>query len=144
MLLILLRFGASIEAESSSTNPIETILDRLQESNRKYPYELVTCLRVILRAVPTVKLTVDMKEYRDFDYEDDYNYQRRTVLERYPHLLEDHLIPSSRCGLRPTELKHLCRCAVRRRLWENFQLPFGIKRLPIPNALQKYVDLCLD
>ncbi|XP_077293546.1 SOCS domain-containing protein stops [Arctopsyche grandis] len=144
MLLILLRFGATLDLENTSTNPVETILDKLKESNRKYPYEMVTCLRVILRVIPTIKLTVDMNEYKNFDYEADYNYQRRTVLEKYSHMLEDHLIPSARCGLRPTELKHLCRCSIRHRLWENFQLPFGIRKLPIPVALQKYIDLCID
>lgn len=148
ILMILLRFGARLNCdnltENNATNPVETILDRLKESNRKYPYELVTCLRVILRAIPTVNLTVDMKEYRDFDYPRDYNFQRRTILERYPFILEDHLVPSSRCGLRPTELKHLCRCAVREQLWKSFQLPFGIRKLPIPNILHRYLDLCED
>ncbi|XP_068623219.1 uncharacterized protein stops [Battus philenor] len=144
VLMILLRFGARITSDHVSTNPIESILDRLKEYNRKYPYELVTCLKLSLRAVPKVLLTVDKAVYKHLELPDDYNYDRKVALEKYSDILEDHLMPSSRCGLKPVELKHLCRCLIRQMLWENYELPFGIQKLPIPMQLKKYLDLLDD
>lgn len=145
MLMILLRFGARLTpADAVSTNPVESILDRLKEHNRVYPYELVTCLKLALRAVPRVNFTVDQNLFRGMGLPEDYNYQRKVALEKYGEILEDHLVPTSRCGLKPVELKHLCRCIIREMLWKNFELPFGIAKLPIPVSLQRYVDLFDD
>lgn len=144
MLMILLRFGAKITVDNASTNPVETILDRLNDFNRKYPYEIVSCLKLILRTIPTIILTIDKKLHEYLTLPLDYNYQRKIVIEKYEDLLEDHLIPSSRCGLRPVELKHLCRCVIREALWKNYQLPFGIQNLPLPESLRKYLDLFED
>lgn len=146
ILMILLRFGARIfpGTDNVCTNPVETILDRLNEYNRKYPYELVTCLKLALRSIPSVIFTVDKAEYRHLALPAEYNYQRKIALEKYGDILRDHLIPSSRCGLKPVELKHLCRCKVRHILWKNFELPFGIQKLPVPISLKKYLDLFDD
>ncbi|XP_072945516.1 uncharacterized protein stops [Epargyreus clarus] len=144
MLMILLRFGARITPENASTNPVESILDRLKEYNRKYPYELVTCLKLSLRAIPDVSFTIDKAILRHLELPNDYNFQRRVALEKYGEILEDHLVPASRCGLRPVELKHLCRCKVREALWKNFELPFGIYKLPVPASLKRYLDLFDD
>lgn len=144
MLMILLRFGARITSDKVSTNPIESILDRLIEYNRKYPYELVTCLKLAMRAVPSIALTVDADLAKRLNLPKDYNYQRKLMLTKYGEILEDHLVPASRCGLKPVELKHLCRCAVRQILWQNFELPLGIQKLPIPISLKRYLDLCED
>lgn len=144
ILMILLRFGARISPENVSTNPVECILDRLREYNRKYPYELVTCLKLVLRAIPRIDFTVDKNVFKHLELPDDYNYQRKVALEKYGEILEDHLIPTSRCGLKPVELKHLCRCQIRQRLWKNFELPFGIQKLPIPMSLKTYLDLFED
>lgn len=144
ILLILLRFGARVIHENASTNPVESILDKLKEYNRKYPYELVTCLKLVLRAVPEVNFTVDKLFAEHLELPEDYNYQRKVALEKYGEVLEDHLIPSSRCGLKPVELKHLCRCQIRHCLWNNFELPFGIQKLPIPDTLKRYLDLFDD
>lgn len=144
ILMILLRFGARIISDHVSSNPIETILERLKEYNRKYPYELVTCLKLILRAVSSINVTIDKTLFKHLELPDDYNYQRKVALEKYSDILKDHLIPSSRCGLRPVELKHLCRCSIREALWRNFELPFGIQKLPVPIALKRYLDLLED
>ncbi|XP_063831991.1 uncharacterized protein LOC135081178 [Ostrinia nubilalis] len=144
MLMILLRFGARISSEAVSTNPVESILDRLKEYNRVYPYELVTCLKLTLRAVPRVNFTVDRNIFKELELPEDYNYQRKVALEKYGEILEDHLVPTSRCGLKPVELKHMCRCIIREMLWKNFELPFGIAKLPIPVSLQRYLDLFDD
>ncbi|GBP39518.1 hypothetical protein EVAR_32452_1 [Eumeta japonica] len=131
VLMILLRFGARIALDSSSSNPIESLLERLNEYNRKYPYELVTCLKLVLRAVPSIFFLKDER------FSVGCNHQRKIMLEKYGDILEDHLIPSSRCGLKPVELKHLCRCKIRDTLWNNFQLPFGIQGLPLPEKMKK-------
>ncbi|KAL4703217.1 hypothetical protein ACJJTC_007041 [Scirpophaga incertulas] len=144
ILMILLRFGAQILSGKAATNPIESILDRLKEYKRVYPYELVSCLKLVLRALPKVDFTVDKNVFKQLDLPEDYNYQRRLALEKYGEILEDHLIPSSRCGLKPVELKHLCRCMIREMLWKNFELPFGIQKLPVPASLQRYLDLFDD
>ncbi|VVD02332.1 unnamed protein product [Leptidea sinapis] len=144
ILMILLRFGARITSDHVSSNPIESILDRLNEYNRKYPYELVTCLKLTMRAMPHLNLTVNKDAYKHLELPEDYNYQRKVALEKYGDILNDHLVLSSRCGLKPVELKHLCRCLIRDRLWQNFELPFGIYKLPIPMSLKKYLDLLDD
>ncbi|CAG9782254.1 unnamed protein product [Diatraea saccharalis] len=144
MLMILLRFGARISSDRASSNPAESILDRLKEYKRAYPYELVGCLKLILRTVPSINFTVDKEAFKHLGLPSDYNYQRKVVLEKYGEMLEDHLIPSSRCGLKPVELKHLCRCTIRQILWRNFELPFGIQKLPVPITLKKYLDLFDD
>lgn len=38
-------------------------------------------------------------------------------------------------------LKHLCRLTVRRSLNDNFQLPRGIEKLPLPECLIRYIRL---
>lgn len=144
MLMILLRFGARITSDKVSTNPIESILDRLNEYNGVYPYELVTCLKLAMRAVPSITLTVNKEELKHLGLSIDYNYQRRLMLEKYGDILKNHLVPASRCGLKPVELKHLCRCMVRQMLWKNFELPLGVQKLPIPKSLKRYLDLCED
>lgn len=66
------------------------------------------------------------------------------VQEEYPDLIEDGLLPPSRCGLTPPELKHLCRCCIREALWRNYQLPSGIRCLPVPDSLWRYLDILED
>ncbi|XP_067142284.1 uncharacterized protein [Centruroides vittatus] len=43
--------------------------------------------------------------------------------------------------LEPSELRHLCRCVIRRHLRKMWKLPLGIFELPLPNLLQKYLNL---
>ncbi|XP_023212423.1 ankyrin repeat and SOCS box protein 17-like [Centruroides sculpturatus] len=43
--------------------------------------------------------------------------------------------------LQPSELRHLCRCVIRRHLRKMWKLPLGIFELPLPNLLQKYLNL---
>lgn len=44
----------------------------------------------------------------------------------------------------PEELKHSCRWTIRKRLNENWQLPHGIRNLPVPVKLQRYLNLLED
>ncbi|CAG9857972.1 unnamed protein product [Phyllotreta striolata] len=129
-LLILLRFGARIHHQHAI---IEHLLNRLLEFNRVYPYNLVSCLQLLLRAterIPTEDLV-------DPDL-------RKLMYDKYCVLVEDGLIPPSRCGIIPVELKHLCRCSVREYLWRNHGLPDGLKSLKIPEDLRRYLDLLQD
>ncbi|GFR21933.1 SOCS box domain-containing protein [Trichonephila clavata] len=45
---------------------------------------------------------------------------------------------------RPRLLQHLCRCSIRQRLAENYQLPDGIQKVVLPTLLKNYVDLEYD
>lgn len=44
----------------------------------------------------------------------------------------------------PPTLKHLCRHAIRQRLYENWNLPHGIRQLPVKPRLMSYLQLCAD
>ncbi|GBM33539.1 hypothetical protein AVEN_197298-1 [Araneus ventricosus] len=46
--------------------------------------------------------------------------------------------------LEPSELRHLCRLAIRDALNRNWNLPFGVFSLPLPNVLQRYANLSED
>lgn len=136
---IFLRFGASIYNDNDNgVTVFEHILNRLMEFNHVYPYNLVACLQLLLRVVPCIKLDKHVSN------NDETNTVHLIIMEKYSDLLEDGLIPFSRSGLCPPELKHLCRCVIRKRLWENFLLPNGIHCLPIPESLWRYIDIMED
>lgn len=44
----------------------------------------------------------------------------------------------------PPTLKHLCRYVIRQRLYENWNLPHGIRQLPLKPRLMSYLQLCAD
>ncbi|CAL1263728.1 unnamed protein product [Larinioides sclopetarius] len=46
--------------------------------------------------------------------------------------------------LEPSDLRHLCRLAIRDALYRNWNLPFGVFSLPLPKILQNYVNLSED
>ncbi|KAJ8924738.1 hypothetical protein NQ315_000891 [Exocentrus adspersus] len=134
-LSIFLRFGAKILYDSTV---FDYLLNRLLEFNHVYPYNLVSCLQLLLRVVPVIK--VDGVS----DEDDDKVLLKDVVQGKYNDLVEDGVLPLSRCGFTPPELKHLCRCCVRERLWENYQLPNGIRSLPVPESLWRYLDILED
>ncbi|KAJ8944035.1 hypothetical protein NQ314_009567 [Rhamnusium bicolor] len=138
-LLIFLRFGAKVYNASEDSNVFEHLLNRLLEFNHVYPYNLVSCLQLLLRVVPTIKLGI-----QDDITEEEYKIHRERFLEKYSNLVEDGLVPLSRYGFNSPELKHLCRCTIRERLWENYQLPNGIKSLAVPESLWRYLDILED
>ncbi|CAH1955101.1 unnamed protein product [Acanthoscelides obtectus] len=135
---IFLRFGARLYTENEEFNVFEHILNRLSEFNHKYPYNLIACLQLLLRAAPWIKI-----KPKDFTEEEEKILYER-LLEKYADLVDDGIVPLSRCGLTPPELKHLCRCVIREKLWENYQLPSGIRSLPVPEQMWKYLDLLED
>ncbi|XP_044748519.1 uncharacterized protein LOC123309452 isoform X3 [Coccinella septempunctata] len=70
--------------------------------------------------------------------------QQKILLEKYNTLVEDGLIPLRRSGFMTPELKHLCRCEIRKSLWYNHQLPTGIQELHVPESLKRYLDILQD
>ncbi|CAH1169736.1 unnamed protein product [Phaedon cochleariae] len=138
-LLIFLRFGAKVFSNEEEITVIEYILDRLLEFKHTYPYNLVSCLQILLRVIPSIRI----EKPKELD-DDDYKSLCSRFSERYSDLVEDGLIPAFRFGLAPPELKHLCRCSIRGRLWQNQQLPNGIRTLPVPEKLWRYLDILED
>lgn len=128
---ILLRFGALVSPNVSTESLFEVVLNRLSEFEHVYPFNLVACLQLLLRVVP--RILVAKEEGNEI-----------ALSERYAELVEDGVLPATRCGLSAPELKHLSRCVVRESLWRNFQLPGGIEMLPIPKSLKRYVDILED
>lgn len=104
-----------------------------------YPFNLVACLKLLLRVVIRVRI-----EPLNTPSIPGSNIDRDAFQDRFPTFVQDGLVPESRCGMKPPELKHLSRCAVRYRLWQNFQLPNGIRKLPLPDALHSYLDVLVD
>ncbi|XP_017771302.1 PREDICTED: uncharacterized protein LOC108558781 [Nicrophorus vespilloides] len=141
-LLILLRYGARIYDEDNDDEEtvVDIILNRLTECDRSYPYNIVSCLQLVLRAMPRICIQADCSR----STRGSFQTQMDIVLARYPYLVQDCILPASRCGFQPPELKHLCRCVIRYQLWINYQLPNGIRLLPIPGSLHKYIDIMED
>ncbi|XP_015604594.1 uncharacterized protein LOC107272198 [Cephus cinctus] len=147
ILLIMLRYGASTDADKLAPSPIEILLSRLTEyentaggntASHLYPEHLLICLKLLLRTVPTVMVkTPD-------HVADQSGVYRLPLYEQYPTLVEQNLVPPERSGLVPPELRHLCRCRIRESLFQNWALPHGIKSLQIPESLMSYLDLLRD
>lgn len=135
---ILLRFGALVVPPDSpeGAEVVKSLLDRLCEFNHVYPYNVVACLQLILRVLPCLCLA--------FGGGNEFCGRGGLVVEKYGDLVDDGVLPLKRCGIEPPELKHLCRCVIRGRLWDNYELPNGIKSLPIPGVLRRYLDIMED
>ncbi|XP_011873063.1 PREDICTED: uncharacterized protein LOC105564905 [Vollenhovia emeryi] len=145
ILLIMLRHGASVESDELAPSPMEMILTKLAEfeahpdrEEAVYPEHLLACLKLLLRTVTVACVRTP-----------DHIAARSGILsvplyERYPSLASQNLIPPERSGIRPAELRHLCRCRIRETLRSNWALPRGIKKLQIPGSLRDYLDLLQD
>ncbi|KAI8516061.1 hypothetical protein Bbelb_068740 [Branchiostoma belcheri] len=96
------------------------------------------CLQIYCRAMPRIPLQVPSSHDPsdpDSDSEPD--------LLAVPRARWNSWVPRDRCT-DPCELKHLCRCLIRKRLQDNGALPGGVYQLNLPTLLQKYLDLLLD
>lgn len=133
---ILLRFGALVITENEDEPIIVWLLDKLTEYTGCYPYNFVSCLQLVSRVLPDICVR--------YNENVDYKLQREIMLEKYSVLINHGIMPLNRCGIAPTELKHLSRCSIRKSLWLNYQLPNGIRKLPVPESLHKYLDLLED
>ncbi|XP_029171961.1 uncharacterized protein LOC114941224 [Nylanderia fulva] len=145
ILLIMLRYGASIESDKLAPSPMEIILTKLSEFEAQpgqkeiiYPEHLVTCLKLILRTVTTACVRTPAHIAHQI------GIFSVSLYEQYPSLVNQNLIPPERSGACPPELKHLCRCRIREILYTNWALPRGIKSLQIPESLRNYLDLLQD
>ncbi|XP_044748518.1 uncharacterized protein LOC123309452 isoform X2 [Coccinella septempunctata] len=138
---IFLRFGALLRAgekDRENVSVVQTIILKLSEFNHKYPFNFVCILQLILRVIPslTPHLNGMLSCLGD--------QQQKILLEKYNTLVEDGLIPLRRSGFMTPELKHLCRCEIRKSLWYNHQLPTGIQELHVPESLKRYLDILQD
>ncbi|KAK9680711.1 SOCS box [Popillia japonica] len=133
-LYILLRFGALVTTENDDEPVVVWLLDKLTEYTGCYPYNFVSCLQLLCRVVPNICPKSDV----------DQQLVRQIMFEKYNDLINHGIMPLNRCGVVPSELKHLSRCTIRNILWKNFELPNAIRKLPIPERLHKYLDLLED
>jgi ankyrin repeat/SOCS box protein 17 len=140
ILQIMLRYGASVGDDQFLPAPIEILLARMNEYNSEdqYPQQLLMCLKLLLRSIPTITKKIPSHERETFGLEN------ISIYDQYPNLAIKNLLPAERSGNVPPELKHLCRCRIRQCLSDNWALPHGIKLLQIPTILQDYLDLQTD
>ncbi|XP_034937669.1 uncharacterized protein stops [Chelonus insularis] len=143
ILLVMLRYGASTESDKLAPSPLEILLTKINEYDFSHegsvlPKNLILCLKILLRTIPVACIkTPD-------HIANQCGVTQMTLYEQYPILVERNLVPPERSGLTPPELRHLCRCSIRQRLFENWALPHGIKSLCIPTCLQNYLDILYD
>ncbi|XP_067142879.1 uncharacterized protein [Centruroides vittatus] len=139
MLLLLCRHGVSIENKLKSWS-CESLLsvwipivfekqDKILNSNKKGGNDnilqnVISCVRILLRCVSCLR--------KELSFNDE--------IYKLSHWLPT--LVNRLC--QPAELRHLCRCAIRSRLRNNWFLPHGIKKLPLPTLLQNYIDLLED
>ena len=149
LLLLLLRHGANFKIKYERDEmTLETPLKHLNAlCKANYPLSQdsssVACLRTILRAIPCMASFPCSSFYGSVSVLVDTLFGLERVY-CHPRLIKEGIIPPSRAGFKPPELKHLCRCAIRDVLQENWQLPHGIRELPVPTSLQDYLDLLQD
>ncbi|XP_069690229.1 uncharacterized protein stops [Periplaneta americana] len=148
VLLLLLRYGADLMADYE--NREVAVEQSLQQLNAFCTANLpltqtpgpLACIKILLRTVPTMT-TLASTSFNcvSIDTEKVFGTNK---LYFHPLLFTTGVIPTSRSGITPPELKHLCRCAIRDILRKNWQLPLGIRSLEIPTSLQDYLDLLED
>jgi ankyrin repeat/SOCS box protein 17 len=149
VLLLLLRYGASIAFDYETGElSLERSLIQFCRAHASSPPSDQTegsfsCLRILIRAVPTM-ITPAVGSVDEVHVFVGRNACGASTLYVHPKLLQQGMIPPSRAGLVPPELKHLSRCAIRNALAKNWKLPHGIKSLPLPSRLQEYLDLLED
>ncbi|XP_016998417.2 uncharacterized protein stops [Drosophila takahashii] len=131
LLLILLRYGAAPQPPDGGASVIIALLDKLIEDGRNYSFELVMCLKILLRNVAMIEMPFKPLLYAS---------RREMFFDRYGRLLMDRIIGKEQVYGVPS-LRHLCRCCIRDVLREHNQLPNGIDTLRLPKRLQRYIDL---
>ncbi|KAH3769664.1 uncharacterized protein LOC127845273 [Dreissena polymorpha] len=173
LVLILLRYGAdpfkTLENfEEHMRNPTEQILDDLNGlflfRNTAFSAQVCAelaaeegkareCLMLIRRAVPCIQLDCStfIRTSSQNDSESENNdseslpvrhVTKYSVLPKLAQTIDMDLFKA------PSNLKHLCRCAVRNRIGNNWQkvssIPKGIQSLPLPRRMKEYLDLLSD
>ncbi|XP_016973799.1 uncharacterized protein LOC108040727 isoform X2 [Drosophila rhopaloa] len=126
-----LRYGAAPQPPDGGASVIIALLDKLIEDGRNYSFELVMCLKILLRNVVMIEMPFKPLLYAS---------RREMFFDRYGRLLMDRVIGKEQVYGVPS-LRHLCRCCIRDVLREHNQLPNGIDTLRLPKRLQRYIDL---
>ncbi|XP_067140736.1 uncharacterized protein [Centruroides vittatus] len=159
LLLLLLRHGALLgDYEEYEIYKLDILKDFLkiilkwmestavltiQNINEFEPFQdLLSCLRILMRALPPISL----KELtKNFCVTNDHHINIVICKFLIEELSDLGLIKYlTQRVLRPSELQHLCRCRVRKILYDNWNLPLGIRTLPVPIRIQNYIDLMYD
>ncbi|XP_055324775.1 uncharacterized protein LOC129579131 [Sitodiplosis mosellana] len=131
LLLTLLRYGANVNPKDGGMMPIVAILDKLVGSPECTQIHVETCLKILLKTVPTIEMP-----YKPFTFE----HRKGMFIQKYEVLFERGCIKQEQVfGV--MDLKHLCRCTIRENLRANYQLPSGINMLKVPKSLKCYIDL---
>ncbi|GBM29291.1 hypothetical protein AVEN_177606-1 [Araneus ventricosus] len=102
------------------------------------PHEIQEMGNILLRAVKSVDSSVLMKCQR-------IRNRSHSVEDVLAKVIEMDVLPKleKRCS-GPQELQHICRCSIRKSLYDSWQLPNGICFLPLPTRLKNYINLKLD
>lgn len=145
ILLVMLRYGASIDCDQVAPSPLEILLTKFTEYDVQdgqteiaYPEHLLSCLRLLLRTVTTAYIRTPSH------IADQCGVFSISLQEQFPSLVEQNLVPPERSGIVPAELRHQCRCRIREILYHNWALPHGIQTLQIPQTLRNYLNLLTD
>ncbi|GFS32348.1 SOCS box domain-containing protein [Nephila pilipes] len=138
----LLRHGLFVRAGPQNENVSKLITGIIgiyaSSGYEKCPPQVVGMGNVLLRAVKSVDATMLMKCQR-------VRNRSPSVQKVLAKVIEKNILPKLqvRCT-GPQELKHLCRCSIRKSLYKNWQLPNGIYFLPLPTLMKRYINLELD
>nr|XP_018895938.1 PREDICTED: uncharacterized protein LOC109029769 [Bemisia tabaci] len=140
VLTLLVRYGAVLTDERHPVKfcafqPVLYKLNACCEEEKELPADFLACLELLLRAVERIPNL--FPEDSEAESSDDF-------VSVHPELIERGIVPLSKVGLEPVDLKHLSRCAVRRALNDSWQLPHGIQRLDVPGPVKQYLDLEVD
>jgi ankyrin repeat/SOCS box protein 17 len=150
VLLLLLRYGAALTCDDEAGElPTERSLIHFSRADiSNLPLNQtegpLSCLKILIRAVPTMTAFPDNSLDGEVNVLIGRNACGFSTLYVHPRLIQIGMIPHSRSGLIPPELKHLCRCAIRKALGKNWKLPLGVRSLHLPSSLQDYLDLLED
>lgn len=163
LLHLLLRYGALLGCDKKSIrgitqtriataatffisiNTIKIILDisqrkgwRIEALSKDVEYsKLVECGKLMMRVCPQFKKHAAAIEFRSL--------RRFRVRKQDLVWVIQNAIPEMKNLIfLPMTLKHACRLKLRHVLHNNWELPHGIKKLQIPNTLQRYLDLYCD
>ncbi|XP_035207106.1 uncharacterized protein LOC118181970 [Stegodyphus dumicola] len=94
---------------------------------------------IILRAIRCLNRDcLDFMLYKESDEWTTEVSSRRILYHSTIFIMIPYL---SKRYMQPDELQHGCRWVIRKRLNENWQLPYGIRYLPVPSKIQRYLNL---
>ncbi|KFM82572.1 hypothetical protein X975_10875, partial [Stegodyphus mimosarum] len=108
------------------------------------------CFNIVWRVIPDpyIKYTemalAIYSEHRFLEQHNAFQPMRCEELLNYALLYETCFKDMATSPKEPRNLKHLCRCAIRKNLKEMWKLPSGISCLKLPEILKDYLNLKYD